>query len=397
MAVKPIFVSHVIESLGSGGAERLLYTNLKYLGGERFRHTVVTVFSHQTFWAKQIQDLGVEVHSLNCRGGSDIGNATARLLSWLRRHKPDLIHSHLWTADLVARVAGRLAGVPVISSIHSSLHEAEAWGDGSDVSRWKRVAVRKLDQWTARFGSNRMIAVSEYVRQSASARLKYPLDQIALLYNPVDLDDLDSVPRYTGAGLRAELGLAPDAFLLLNVGRISPQKGLLYAIRALPSIIQRHPNTHLVSVGAKTNGEWLATLQAEIAHQGMQNHVHLLGARTDVAALLRQCDIFLFPSIFEGLPLALLEAMAAACVCIASDVGALPEVIEHDITGLLIPPHSPQDISRAVGELLENPGKRASLGQAAEERVRARFSPQEAAAKLANIYESVLYATSGTE
>src|SRR5687767_7367440 len=143
----PLHVVHLIEALGPGGAERLLYTNLKHFDPEHIRSTVITVYPHATHWLEPITALGVPVVPLNCNNAREIPKGIGRLRTWLRANKPDLIHSHLWAANIIGRVAGRLTGTPVISSVHNPDHEAETWADGADVSLVKRRIVRELDRW----------------------------------------------------------------------------------------------------------------------------------------------------------------------------------------------------------------------------------------------------------
>jgi hypothetical protein len=191
----PLRVAHLIETLGPGGAERLLYTNLKQFDPKQIQSTVITVFPHATHWQKPIEELGVPVVSLNCRSSRDIPKGVGRLRKWLRANETDVIHSHLWAANIIGRVAGRLSKVPVVSSVHNPDHELQAWTDGADVSLVTRHAVKALDRWTAYFGNEKMIAVSDYVRQSAHRDLHFSLDAIELVYNPVDVDLLAAPVR----------------------------------------------------------------------------------------------------------------------------------------------------------------------------------------------------------
>lgn len=388
---RPIHLLHLIEDLGPGGAERLLYTNLKHLDPERFQHTVLTVFSSTGHWADPIRQLGVNIESLGCTSLRDFPVGIARLRKRLKIDPPDLIHTHLWAANVIGRIAGRLAGVPVISSVHNPDHEPEAWEDGSDVSRTKRVLAREIDRLSARFGCDRMIAVSEYTRQSAHRCLGFPLERIELLYNPIDAEVFASAgdPEHDRKALLSELQLAEDSLLLLNIGRLTPQKGQIYAVRALPNILKQYPTTNLVLVGIATDNQWFAGLQAEIQLLGVADHVHFLGARSDVPNLLRACDIFIFPSLYEGLGMALIEAMAAGCACIASAGGPLPEIVQPGVDGLLVEPRNEKLLGEAVCELLGNSSRRTSMGAAARESALKRFQPQPAADKLATIYESM--------
>ncbi len=391
---RSIRVVHLIEALGPGGAERLLYTNLKHFDPQRVRSTVITVYPHATHWLEPITALGVPVVPLNCRNVREIPKGIRTLRTWLLANQPDLIHSHLWAANIIGRVAGRLTGTPVISSVHNPDHEAEAWADGADVSLTKRRMVRALDRWTAHVGSNRLIAVSEYVRQSANRHLGVSLNSIELVYNPIDTDLLQAAPATSRSELLRACGLPSDTFILLNVARVSPQKGLLYALRALPSILERYPSAHLVSVGATTDPSWLGQLEQEAKTLGLTDHFHVLGGRRDVIDFLRACDVFIFPSLYEGLGIALIEAMAAGCACVASSAGPIPEVVSDGEDGILVPPGDPEAIAAAVCRLLDNESLRVRLGTAATKTALSRFQPQKSADALTKIYESVL-ATKG--
>lgn len=387
---KKLCVAHVIETLGPGGAERLLYTNLKHLDPERIESTVITVYSHATTWVEPIKELGINVLSLNCRSARDIPKGVTRLRNWLRANHTDLIHSHLWAANIISRVAGRLANVPVISSVHNPDHEPQAWADGAEVSKLKRHTVKALDRWTANMGNKRMIAVSDYVRHSASRDLHFSLDSIELVYNPFDVDLMKAPAGKSRAELLREFGLPDDSLILLNVARVSPQKGLLYAVRALPEIARQYPGAQLVSVGSTADAHWTTQLKREAESLDVAGHFHLLGAQPNVVDFLRACDIFVFPSLYEGLGIALIEAMAAGCVCVATDTGPIPEVLDEGKDGILVPPADPQQLARSVCELLDDPVRRSELSAAARESAFRRFQPSKSAERLLQIYESLV-------
>lgn len=390
---KATYIVHLIEALGSGGAERLLYTNLKRFDRSRFHSEVVTVFSNATHWKGPIQALGVEVTSLDCQSLRDLPKGVQRMRRLLQNNRPDLIHTHLWAANVIGRVAGRLSRIPVVSSIHNPDHEPDAWDDGAAVNPLKRRLARLMDRWTAGFGCERLVAVSEYVRRSAHQRLGFPLDRIDLLYNPIDVDQFQATaPRKRQEVIQTlrELGLREGSIILLNVARVSPQKGLLYAIRALPAVREKYPEVHLVSVGATVDQHWLSHLKAEAASLGVADYTHFLGARRDIPDLLRGCDLFVFPSLYEGLGISLIEAMATGCPCVATQAGPIPEVIRHGVDGWLVPPADAQALAGAVCSLLADEEERKRLGEAAAASVLARFHPETAARKLESIYESVL-------
>jgi glycosyltransferase involved in cell wall biosynthesis len=385
-----VHIIHIIESLGSGGAELVLYNNLRFSDPARFRHTVITVYSRDSFWNQSVRDLGIQVETLDCRSPVDIPRAVLRLSRWLRVNKPDILHSQLWTADVIGRLAARLAGVPSVCTIQSSMHDVESWNDGSGVPRWKRELVRLLDRWSTAFGRAKLIAVSEHVRRSTATHLRVPAQEIEVIHNSVAFDHPPDVSTRGMRQLTIDLNLPSESVILLHVGRVVAQKGLVYAIRALPAILRQDPGVHLVSAGPTSDADWTASLVSEARKLGVERHVHFLGVRRNVEGLLAQCDLFIFPSLFEGFPLALVEAMAAGCVCVASDTGAIPEMIEHDINGWLVPPRDVVAIGRAVSFLSSDSQRKRRLRHEAARSARARFDARNAAARLEIVYESVL-------
>jgi len=384
-----LHVVHLIEALGSGGAERLLYTNLKHFDRQRIQSTVVTVYPHANHWLEPIRELGVPVFSLDCAKPRDLPRGISKFSRWLRQHRPDVIHSHLWAANVIARVAGRLTAVPVISSVHNPDHEPQTWDDGANVSRRKRLVSREIDRWTCWFGRPRLLAVSDYVRHSAHNSLHYPLSEIDLLYNPIDTDLISNSPHKSRSEILNECGLPQDSLLLLNVARVTPQKGVLYAVRAMPRILEKHPSAHLVSVGATTDQVWANHLINEARTLGVEDHFHLLGARQDVADYLRACDVFVFPSLYEGLGIALIEAMAMGCLCVATNAGPIPEFLEPGHEGLLVPPRDAEALAAALNELLSKPKRAEEISRNATRKAMQKFQPQAAADRLTQIYESI--------
>ncbi|HEX8737348.1 MAG TPA: glycosyltransferase family 4 protein [Pyrinomonadaceae bacterium] len=383
-------ILHLIEGLGSGGAERLLYTNLKHFDRERLENEVVTVFSANDYWRQPILDLNVPVSTLDCKSLRDVLTGVSRLRKEIARFRPDLIHTHLWAANVVGRIAGFTTKTPVLSSIHNPEYEPEVFTDAAQLNAKKLFVARNLDKLTAGLGCRKMLAVSRYVKESASRHLNFPLEKIEVLYNPVDVSDLCSGSNRTRAMLLSELNLPPASIILLNVARVAPQKGLLYAIQALAEVRRKFPETHLVSIGGKDDAAWLARLEAEIEKLELKNHVHLLGARRDVKDFLYNCDLFVFPSLFEGLGIALTEAMATGCACVASDIKPLDEFVERDVDGVFFPPGDAPALAQAVVDLLENEKKRAAIGAAAREKALSLFQPQPAADKLTGIYFSMV-------
>ena len=382
-------VLHLIETLGSGGAERLLFTNLKHLKSEEIKSEVVTVFDRDGYWRESIERLNVQVSSLNCSGYKDVLTGVARLMKHLGKTSPDLIHTHLFTANIIGRMAGRLSGVPVISSVHNPEYEPEAGAGASPAVRRKIATARIVDAITARTCCTRMIAVSEHVKESTVTRLGYPASKIDVVYNPADISEAVS-EQVSRRDVLQSLGLQEDSILLLNVGRLSPQKGFIDAVRALPEVLSSVPNARLVSVGAQADPTYRSKVVAEMESLDLSHAVHLAGERRDIWSVLNQCDVFVFPSRFEGLGIALAEAMCAGRACVASDIAPLTEFVKDGVNGVLVPPGDSRRLAESILGLINDRERRESIGKAARLTALELFQPSGAAEKLKAIYYSTV-------
>jgi len=383
-----IRILHIIESLGSGGAERLLYTNLKYMDGNRFEHSVVTVFHKADYWKQPILEMGISVESLNCGGYRDVPAAIFSMMRKIRRLQPDVIHTHLFAANILGRVAGKLTRTPVLSSIHNPEYEPEAFIDTAHLHSRKLPIAKFLDKHTAFFSCKEMIAVSNHVKQTTILRLRYPSRRIKVLYNPVDESDLAAT--LSRKSLLEKLGLPQNSLILLNVGRVSPQKGLIYAIQAMPEVLRHFPNAHLISIGSQDDQFYLSLVQDEIEKLGISYAVHLLGEKRKVRDFLHACDLFVFPTLYEGLGIALAEAMAVGCACIVSEIAPLNEFVIHTVNGIFVEPQKPRELASAIINLLNDSELRKTLAMAAQKTASELFQPQAAANRLGEIYMSVL-------
>lgn len=389
-------IAHVIDGLGPGGAEALLVTNLKHLRRDR-HHTVVTLFRAgaprypaEEFWRTAIEGLNVDIVSLDAVGAGDLPAAAWKLAGWLRSERIDIVHSHLFYANLVAAFAARAADVPLISSLHTLSYETEVVARYRNPRSWKHPAARRLESKVLQFASERVIAVGTSVAASAIDRLRLDPASVVVLHNPVDLAAIDCVSHADLEAVRRELKLEANDRLLLVVGRLIPSKAQHVAIRALQQVRWVHPTAHLALVGAPTDPEYARRLELEVAELGLTNVVHFLGGRRDVPAWLRAADVFLFPTEYEGLPVALAEATAAGCACVATDIPSNREVIDDALVGALVPVGDAESLAARASALLTNEAERARIGSRAASRSRERFSPHSASAALDSIYDEVL-------
>jgi len=294
---------------------------------------------------EMIRSDGIEVDSCDGRGGWD-ARVIFRLAKIIKKRKPDLLHALLFHANVASRWAARWAGLPkrrVICEIQTV--EVE------------RTWHLKVDRWTHR-GCRFTIGNSPSVVEHLATRAGIPRDRLRLVRGGVE----DRRLRTTVPIDRAELGLSESDKMLLWVGRLDPVKGLDVLLGAMQGVYGG-VGTHLFLAG---DGPLRETLTARIASLGLTHRVHLLGRRDDVAALLKAADVFVFPSRTEGLPNALLEAMAAGCAIVTTDVPGCRDLIVEEGSGLLVPYGDVEALRHAIDRLLTDEIKAKRLARRAQ-------------------------------
>lgn len=302
--------------------------------------------------------------------------ALAWLRGLLRSGDFDLVHTHAAKAGFLARLAAHIEGVPAVYAPHG-------WPFlNPEFPPALRRAYASLERLAAGW-CQRIIAVSPGEAQDAlDWRIARP-DQLAVAPNGVDVAALRALPAAT----RAELDLAPDALVVLTIGRRAPQKGDRYLLDAWPQVVAGHPRAVLVLVG---DGPLEAEVQAQAAALGIAASVRFLGRVPQAARLLGLADIFVLPSIFEGLPYALLEAMALGRACLASNIAGVREVLRAGETGLLAPPAKPAALAAGLLRLAGDASLRARLGAAAATWVARAADARAQWALIGSVYEDVL-------
>lgn len=303
--------------------------------------------------SRRFDDAGIETVSCHAESVFGIG-ALLRLRKEIARFKPDFVHSFLFHANLACRVVCPLAGSPSRNLI-CEIQTVEIQ------RRWHLV----LDRWTqswCRFEIGNSPAVVRHLHEQAGLAQS----RLRLVMGAVDaqrFSDAEPVPR-------AQLGVHGDVPLLLWVGRLDPVKGLDTLVHAA-RIVQDTRPAHWILVG---DGPDRARIENLIQHHSMRDHVHLLGVREDIPALLKSCDTFVFPSLSEGLPNAVLEAMAAACPIVCTDIPANRDLIHDRETGRVVPVNDSNSLAEAVLDLLADPAAAKRMGQNAFHRAQKDFS-----------------------
>jgi glycosyltransferase involved in cell wall biosynthesis len=380
---RQLTVLHVVDTLDTGGAEHQLAVFLRWARKDACQHVVCALAGGGRFEEELVRG-GVPVYNL--RGGprARLLASAVRLARVVDAVRPDVIHATLYRPGVTARVVGRWKGIPVLTSLVNTTYEP-AWRlDNPRLTPWKIRVVQGIDRATARLRGTWYVAITESVKTSAVRQLGIPPERIVVIPRgvvPEEWGHADDAGR-----VRQELGWAGRYPVVLNVGRLVPQKGQQYLVRAMAAVVERFPHALAVVVGA---GRLRGLLEALIRELRLEDHVRLMGQRVDVARLLQAADIFAFPSLFEGLGNALLEAMASGRPCVCSDIPPLREVTDDGRVAVLVAPRTPAALAAAVIRLAEEPAAARDLGEHARAWVRARYDVRQAAAAVEALYRRI--------
>jgi glycosyltransferase involved in cell wall biosynthesis len=351
---------------------------------------VCHLYDRALHWRQPILDLGYPVESLRMSSIRDLPRGVVRLLRLLKQHPVDLIHTHLYGANLVGRLAAAMAGVPVVSSLHNPDYEPATLRDNPALSPAKSWILRGLDRLSCRLARPAFVAVSEYVKQSAVTYLGIASDQVVVIYNPIDLATFRRSAETVAAGIRgrAELGLGADDPVIVCVARLDPQKGLRYLIEAMPSLVRQFPSAVALFVGGGSSSA-KASLEGLADALQVRPHVRLLGVQADVRPYLDMCDVFVLPSLYEGMGISLVEAMAMERACVATRATAVPEVVDDEVSGVLVAPADSAAVATAIARLLKDAPLRGRMGAEGRRIALERFDVAKNIGQLESVYRRV--------
>jgi glycosyltransferase involved in cell wall biosynthesis len=340
----PLRIALMLECDGPGGAELMmldLATELRTRG-----HAVLPVgLANGTGWlGERFHAAGFEHQSFALRRPLDFG-AVKQLTSILRDFRADVVHSHEFTMAIYGAAAARRVGARHVITMHGGLYYAAALR--------RRMAMR----WAAK-RSDALVGVSVATANELQRTLGISAPRLQIVAN--------GVPLRTGVRdrVRQELAIARDELLIVAVGNLYPVKGHAILLDALATL-RGHAGWRLAIAG---RGEEEASLRARASAVGIADRIHILGFRDDIPDILAAGDLFAMPSLSEGLPLALVEAMSFGLAVVVSRVGGIPEVVTDDVDALLVPPSDVGALTGALRALIDDPARRRRLGDAARTR-----------------------------
>ena len=378
LSTKKPLIAHVLFRLGTGGLENGVVNLINTMPDDNYRHAVICMTDYTDF-RNRIKKDAVQVYCLNKKPGQDFA-VYVRLWRLLREIKPDILHTRNLSA-LEAQLSGLLAGIK--HRIHGE-HGRDL--DDVDGTNPRYVLLRRLFRPVVQ----RYVPMSKDLENWLIKQINVPAQKITQVYNGVDLS------RFKLSDDKPLALLPPDfrsknLMLIGTVGRLDPVKDQITLVQAFIHLIKSNAalrnKVRLVVVGA---GALQPQLQALSRDAGVDDLIWFAGERQDVADIMQTLDLFVLPSINEGISNTILEAMATALPVIATDVGGNPELVINDRTGYLVPKQDPAAMAAAFKHYLDNPALLAIHGQAGRARCVSTFSLNRMISDYVTIYDNLL-------
>jgi len=363
--MRKIRVAHIITRLNTGGAQEVALSLASLADKDRFESVFV---SGPEGFSKEMADgwnVNVTIIPGLIREINPVKDLAAliRLYLFIKKNNFDIVHAHTSKAGFIGRMAARLAGVPVIFyTPHGSVFQMTCCGPIT------KFILSRIENFAASF-TDKIIACSKDEKDDFLKHGVAREDKYTIIYWGVRqerfLKDHDKVLK------RKEFNIPQDAILIANIGRLVPQKGHAFCLEAFKILIHTFPAARLLVAG---DGELRQEIESNINKMGLGDNVIMAGERKDVPEILSASDIFLHTSLWEGMPIVIIEAMLAGKPIVATRVGGVPELIEDGISGLLVPPRDSQALAAAVRRLINDRFFAENIGRVAQQSAREKFS-----------------------
>ena len=376
---KTPLIAHVIHRLDFGGLENGLVNLINRMPGESYRHAIICLTNYTDF-RDRIHNPNVEVFALYKRQGNDY-RLYIKLWRLFRQIRPDIVHTRN-LATLEAQLPALLAGVP--HRVHG-----EHGRDGHDLAN--NSAKYRLLRKVFRPLVDRYIPLSLDLHEYLREKIKVPERKLVRICNGVDIEKFTPDSSHSGQAL-------PDGFsgkgtiVVGTVGRMEAVKDQLTLANAFIQLVKEYPNgrkcLRLVMIG---DGKLRAPAQALLEAADMANIAWLPGKRDDIPLLLRAMDVFVLPSLGEGISNTILEAMASGLPIVATDVGGNRELVDQGNTGFLIPSGNKEIMAHSIRTYVDDPDLRCKHGTLARQRCEARFSIGKMVQRYQSLYDEMIY------
>jgi len=367
-----IKILYLVTELKTGGVKTLILGLVKKLDRKKFEPVVVSITPIAEI-GKKIEEEGVKVLSLsaNFKYIRYSPLIVLRLISIINKEKPEILHSHIFSADFLGRIIGKFCKVPIIiSTIHNE--------------KFGREFYEKLLKYTEKFCDMTTI-VSQNVAKVMVEKKVVSEGRFRVIYNGIELNSFNLDKDLMRKKIRSELNLKENQKVLISVGRLTEQKGYPCLIEAFNNLIKKYPDLALIILG---EGEDREKLEREVKIKNLKENISFLRNKDNVPEYLAASDVFVSSSLWEGLPLSILEAMASRLPVIATQVGGVPEIIKEGETGFLVEPKNSKALAEKIGYLLSLPQEeRKKVGEKGRKLVEEKFTLDKMVKSYENLYE----------
>ncbi len=362
-----------------GGAEVQMFLLAKFLNKELFTPILAcSNYPGLDKWCGNFEKEGIKVIRINVKHKHDPRHYVT-LKKIIKDEKINLLHAHIWNpaSGRYAYPAANSENIPMITTEH----------DPFKLSPLKDFFKKRSLENVAK-----IVAVSKNNQKTLQKLYPKFAKKIIAIHNGIDitwwqsqflrfnLEDYNEIKQKTFLANK-------DTLIIITIAELHERKGLKYLIRALPLVVKKFPNIKLVIVG---EGPERKNLEALISNLDMENHVLLLGRKKEIPLLLKASNIFVLPSIREAFGIVILEAMVTSLPVIATKTGGIPEIIEHNKTGVLVEPENERALAEALKILVANPDKRILLSEEGKKSVVQNFSAQKMAEQYEKVYKTLL-------
>lgn len=370
-------VLYIVDGLGFGGTQRYVIDLAKFSSKFDVNPFVCSFVKgdqvKNELLAENIPVLSVPVTKIYNR---EALGALKNILRFIKSHRIEVVHTFQTNPNILGTLAGRLAGVPVISSRRDT---GEMGMRGSwRVVLFERMVINRL--------VSKIVANSKASAEAARKNERIPPGKIQVIYNGIDHAKYSDLRKEIRGKIRSHMNLSEDFFVFGNIAVHRTVKSLDTLIRAFKIVHALHPSTRLLMVGDGPERKNLESLAQSLE---ILDAVHFTGVNLDVSTILPAMDTFILSSKSESFSNAILEAMAVGLPVIATDVGGNPEIVLHGDTGILVPKENPEAMAKAMMDLLNNPSEAVCMGRRGKKRVQSFFSWENSFKNLRNLYFSV--------
>ena len=367
---KKINVIHLVDELTIGGLEKILTTIVLNLDRKKY-NVSVWCLREGGFFANKLVKEGIDVKILHISTSRN-PLSIHKLYKLLKSRKFDIIHTHAYSAGTIGRISAFLAGVPVIISHNHSVYDY--------YNKYYHFV-----EWLLCLITDKIICVSDIVRKFTNETQRINANKLITIHNGID--SVCSVTGKEASDIRKELGIPHNHSIICTIAHMEEHKGIKYLLESASLLLQSRNDISFLLVGEGALKEELKRLSTDLK---IEKNVIFTGERSNIPEILSLTDIFVLPSLREGLGLAILEAMACGKPVIATNVGGVPEIVKDGVTGILVSPKDPEALHTAMKELLDDKEMQKKMGANGKKVCNEKFNSKVMVGQIENLYDFLL-------